>query len=191
MRAPLSMGEKLALVIAAVAAVGGGVALAFQPAKVTHILIVGDSEAGAEHGVMPFIGKVKRSNEDVQFDYKNGTRIQFWAKNIPAALARHPKPDVVIVFLGTNNYTDTVLPDLSPILNVIQATGAKCIWVGPTSVHGKTWTLDTLLANGVSPCVYVDTEALGIELVDGIHPTADAAVKWLEAIWAAKDRMIA
>jgi lysophospholipase L1-like esterase len=136
---------------------------------------------------MPFIDKVRRSNEVVEFDFKIGSRIQFWSGHLPVVLTQHVKPDVIIVFLGTNNFADTTLPDLTPILSAIHSTGARCIWVGPTSVHGKPWPIDALLRSAVAPCVYVDTEALDIPLADGVHPTAGGALKWLQAVWSVKD----
>lgn len=148
-----------------------------------NILIVGDSEAGA---VQPQINTVRAADEQVTFDFLVGSSIQHWSGGgIQASLAQHPNPDLVIVFLGTNNFSATTLPDVKPILSAIANAGAKMLWVGPTSVHGQNWPINNLLKQAVSP--YVDTESLGIPLRDRVHPTPAGAQEWLKAVWAAKN----
>lgn len=151
----------------------------------TNVLIVGDSEAGA---TATQLHQVKRPNEHVSLDYKVGSTIQFWAAGkFQKSMKNHPDTDEVIIFLGTNNYGNSTLPDVTPILNEIKARHVKCTWVGPTSVHGKHWPINSMLKAAVSnTCTYVDTESLGIDLHDGVHPTPSGALKWIRYIWSVK-----
>lgn len=149
------------------------------------ILVLGDSEAGA---VSPSLKNVLLPGETTELEYKSGSSIEYWARGkFHEALGHHFVPDVIIVFLGTNNYGYQTLPDVTPILDEIVQTHAKCIWVGPTSVNGQKWKIDKLLKKAVSgQCSYVDTEELDIELADGIHPTQVGVTKWLNEIWSVK-----
>lgn len=154
-----------------------------------RILLIGDSEAGA---VAPYLSSVQRPDDVVHTVYLVGSRIEAWSSGaqkpvLLQALASYA-PDVVIVFLGTNHYSDSVAPPVASLLSVLQAAApnASVLWVGPTSVQGKTWPVDTWLAQETAAAgvPYVDVEALGIPLRDGIHPTADGAKQLLQAIWA-------
>lgn len=155
----------------------------------TRTLIVGDSEAGfVSRRLKEFKEKV-HPEETFDTDFKGGTVIQYWAAggNFRAALSRHPKPDTVIIFLGTNNYWQKTMPDVKPILDEVQSRGIRCIWVGPTEVQGKKWEINQLIKAAVTPtCTYVDTETLNIPLEDGVHPTYAGIFKWLNAIWEVK-----
>lgn len=150
-----------------------------------NTLVVGDSEAGFASRRFK---EVKLSNETIHLEAKGGTTIQYWTNGaFHKALAAHPQTDTVIIFLGTNNVWSAVLPEVSPILNEIKNKNIKCIWVGPTAVHGKKWKINQLLKVAVSEtCTYIDTETLDIPLEDGIHPTWGGILKWLKIIWATK-----
>lgn len=149
-----------------------------------HILIVGDSEACA---VASQVKNAKLPTDTVDVDCKGGTVVQYWAAggHFRSALARHPHPDAVLIFLGTNHYwnqNDT--PDVKPILDLVQEQGLSCVWVGNTAVKGKHWNINNLLRAAVTPaCSYFDTEAADIPLADGVHPGPAAALKWLNAVW--------
>ncbi len=148
-----------------------------------NILIVGDSEACS----MKFgaIAAVRHPGEMVSTICKSGTRTAYWegAKMRTALLTG--KYDVVIVFLGTNDYGSK--PDPTKIVQQIAATGATCVWVGPPLVRGKKSATNEHLRTSVAPCVYLDTQALNIPLVDGVHPTGPGAVKWLVEVWRLKN----
>src|SRR5689334_15347667 len=66
-----------------------------------RILIIGDSEACA---IAPQVAKAKLPTDTVDVECKGGTVVQYWGAqgHFKAALAKHPKPDVVLIFLGTN-----------------------------------------------------------------------------------------
>ena len=148
-----------------------------------NILIVGDSEACA----MKFgaITAVRQPGEMVFNICKNGTRVAYWEGEKMRNALSTGKYDTVIVFLGTNDYGSK--PDPTKIVSQIKATGASCVWVGPTLVRGKKSVTNDHLRTRVSPCVYLDTQALGVPLVDGIHPTSSGAVKWLTEVWRLKN----
>lgn len=155
--------------------------LALAAAPRRHILIVGDSEACR---VGWFVSKVKLPTDDVSVECKESTRIEHWsAGKFADALAKHPETDAVLVFLGTNNFHDTVAPDTKPITDLVRDKGIACVWVGNVTVRGKHRQINDLLQGVVSPCQYFNTESAGIALDDGIHPGYEASVKWLRAIW--------
>lgn len=156
-----------------------------------HVLIIGDSEACAVGWVVK--GTVKKINEEAQQPYdrvdvvcKGGTMVQYWGRqgNFRAALSKHPNPDTVLVFLGTNHYHQQTTPEVGPILDVVKEYGFNCVWVGNTAVKGGRYKINKLLREAVQPtCSYFDTEAAGIPLADGIHPNGAGAAKWIRAIW--------
>jgi len=180
------------LVAFVVTAVIAGTVPADTAPRNRHVLIVGDSEACA---VAPYAKPVAwqtndaahEPHDDIEIDCKPGTVVQYWGGqgNLRAALERHARPDVVVVFLGTNHYREaTAAPPVMPILDIISEQGARCVWIGNTAVHGKKWPINRLLSAAVQPtCEYFDTEAAGIELIDGVHPTKQGAVKWLNLVW--------
>ena len=149
-----------------------------------NILVIGDSLAC---GSKWRANEVKKDNESLQWDCKVGSPIEFWSKNGAAkrALDAHPKTDSVIIFLGTNNYTNVKLPDVEPLLKEVRDRNLRCTWVGPTAVRGKKTALNPLLKAAVEKtCKYVDAE--DIPLGDGIHPTMDGWLTLLTKIWKVK-----
>jgi hypothetical protein len=149
-----------------------------------RILIVGDSEAGY---VSRRISEVKLAHDTVEVDAKSSTTIQYWSElgNFLTVLNRHQKSDIVVIFLGTNNYGNTTLPNVAPILDEVVKRNLKCIWVGPTAVRGKNWPINAMLKARVQPvCKYLDTQASNISLEDGIHPTHESILKWLKLVWS-------
>lgn len=144
-----------------------------------RILLVGDSEAGA---VAPYVSAVKRPGETVLVDSVVGSSIQAWSNGQLAAAVTQYQPDVVAVFLGTNNYYAMSSPNLAPIFAQMPA---RSVWVGPTAVQGKSWPISSWIKNACASrgVPYVDTQALGIQLRDGVHPTPEGAVQWLRYIW--------
>lgn len=155
-----------------------------------HVLVIGDSEACA---VNLYIRKtVKEINEAahkpldvVDVACKGGTVVQYWGEqgHFREALKKYPNPDAVVIFLGTNHYWQGTRPPVETILNQIQAP-TSCVWVGNTAVKGKRWKINNILREAVQPtCSYFDTEAAGIELPDGVHPSGAGAIKWLKGIW--------
>jgi hypothetical protein len=157
--------------------------------KHENILLIGDSEVLYSSW---YFKPMRRDNETVYFDSKPGTTIGWWNGVFQKEMSKYHDIDVVIVFLGTNNFNFDYLQPHQHILDTLKASSAKCIWVGPTDVHMKGFTnphiVNKLLKEEVSSlCTYVDTEQLHIELADGVHPTQAGAVKWLTEIWKVKD----
>jgi hypothetical protein len=153
--------------------------------KHQNILLIGDSQVQyADWFFKPF----RKTNETVFFDSKPGTTIGWWSFGIfHREMSKYPNIDVVIVFLGTNNFNFKYLQPYQSILDEIKVRKVKCIWVGPTAVYGKKHVINSLIKDAVSgTCTYVDTEELDIPLVDGVHPTQPGAVKWLTEIWKVK-----
>jgi hypothetical protein len=153
-----------------------------------NITIVGDSTAGYASWKL---NDVRQPNETITVHYKGGTPITYWNDgHFTEALNQSPRTDVVIIFLGTVNFNFPWLPSVQRILNEVTARHLKCIWVGPTAVHGEKHVINTLLKNKVTPtCAYIDTESLNIPLGDGVHPTPDGTVKWLKEIWKVKSTL--
>jgi hypothetical protein len=148
-----------------------------------HILLVGDSEAGR---VSWRVKDVKESDDVVHVVYKGGTTIQQWGAGglFNAALTKYPSDDTVVIFLGTNDYSKTTTPDVAPILRQVTAAHMNCVWVGPTSVHEKSWSVNDLIEAAVSStCTYFNTEKMDIKLEDHVHPNYDNAGKWLGMVW--------
>jgi len=155
-----------------------------------RVLITGDSEAcRVGFYAKKVIAQINAENHEpadvVDVDCKGGTVVQYWGTggNLKLALARHPHPDDVLVFLGTNHYWQRVTPPTSTVTDLLRDT--NCIWVGNTAVHGKHWAINGLIRDAVTPqCAYFDTEAADIPLDDGVHPGHAGAVKWLRMVWA-------
>ena len=156
------------------------------------VLIVGDSEACAVSSYINLKKTVKQINDDasqpydtVNVDCKGGTVVQYWGAggHLRQALARYPKPDAVLVFLGTNHYWQSTTPPTNTVTDLLKDT--NCVWVGNTAVHGKRWKINDLIRDAVTPqCKYFDTEAADIPLADGAHPTPAGATKWVKAVWS-------
>lgn len=154
-----------------------------------NILLIGDSEVMYNHW---YFKPMEKDNETVFFDSKPGTTIGWWNFHFKDEMAKYKNIDVVIVFLGTNNFNFTYLQEHQNIIDGIKSSNAKCIWVGPTNVRMKGWKnphiTGKLLKEAVAgTCTYFDTEAADIELADGIHPSRDGAINWLQKIWKVKD----
>lgn len=149
-----------------------------------NVLIMGDSLAC---GSKQRTNDVKKNGEHIQWECKVGSSIEYWSAKGAAkrALDAHPETGSVIIFLGTNNYSATKVPDIEPILKEIRYRSLKCVWVGPTAVHGKKTVLNSLLKAAIGQqCKYVDAE--NTPLGDGIHPTFGGWLPLLQKIWSVK-----
>ena len=154
------------------------------------ILLIGDSQVRYLSWYMDRAG-VKQPNETVFFDSKPGTTILTWNNIFVREMSKYPNIDEVLIFLGTNNFNFGFLQDHQNILNEIKRRNVKCLWIGPTNVRMNGFKnlhmIGPLIKKAVEPvCKFFDTEAAGIELADGIHPSLDGAVKWLRDIWKVK-----
>ena len=171
------------------------------PQKHQNILVIGDSEAGSISFALQGAKKKGESSgetaarmagspyqgENVAFEFKGGTPIDYWSKqgHGKEALDKHPETDTVFVFLGTNDFYKQAAPDVEPLLKEIRDRNIKCVWAGNTSVHNKKWAINKKLKEAVeADCSYVDSES--IQLGDGVHPTFQGVVQWLKLIWSVK-----
>ena len=156
----------------------------------SRILLIGDSQVQYMDWYFSKSG-VKRSNETVFFDSKPGTTIGYWNNGVfVQEMWKYPRMDVVIIMLGTNNWAFRGYhQNLTIIIDEIKRRKVKCLWVGGTEVyHHHHPYINDWLRNNVSPCVFFDTEATGISLLDGVHPDLNGGIKWLHLIWQAKDQ---
>jgi hypothetical protein len=156
-----------------------------------HVTIIGDSEACAVGAYAIQVAKQindenKEPHDVVAFACVNGTKVEYWSNGgaFKSTLEAIPDTDVVLLFLGTNNYWYTKAPDADVILKEVRDRELACVWVGPTAVQGRTWRVNQLLHDAVTPtCDYFDTQAAHIPLRDGIHPTGFGAIAWIRDIW--------
>jgi lysophospholipase L1-like esterase len=140
---------------------------------------VGDSEAGATFSAIRELLPYGHAT----LTYESGSRIEKWSRGKMAASSPKSKVDVIIIFLGANNYYDSRLPSTEGILRVIERSEARCIWVGPPKIGGLPWKLDSNLRESLEGrCSYVSSQDLEIELRDGIHPSIDGAKFWASKI---------
>lgn len=148
------------------------------------VLITGDSQACAMGwGAIP---AVKSSAEKVDILCKGGTRTSYWAGSKMVEALSHDKYDAVIVFLGSNDYG--ARPDPTPVVQRIKdAKVPVCVWVGPPLIRGQRSITNEHLKSRVGPCLYLDSQELGVPLADGVHPTGPGSVKWLRRAWELKN----
>lgn len=152
-----------------------------------NILILGDSLAcGSQMRVKEFL----KQNESVVYDCKVGSTLQQWnSEKAKIAFERNKDISSVIVFLGTNNYTATKMPEISNILGEIEKHNVKCTWIGPTAVRGKQWQINQLIKEAVSKnCDFVDITDSEILLQDGIHPTFSSWFTILKRTWEIREK---
>lgn len=149
-----------------------------------QVLVVGDSEACAVSAYVRLVARDAGDAADVEC--RSSTTVQYWSSGrLARELDARPHVDTVVVFLGTNHYLDTSLPPVMPMLQQLESRGLTCVWVGNTLVKGRHRKINLLLREAVSPtCTYFDTEAFGVELRDGVHPTPAAAERWIRAVWS-------
>jgi lysophospholipase L1-like esterase len=154
----------------------------FDQVKKQDVLVVGDSEAAhARLHVQEFV----RPWERAEVRAKSGTSTEQWAQGmLKEALKAHGiQPDVLVVFLGTNDLWRKEVVDLTPFFAEIP--GVSCVWVGPVAGGGRRWPLTPKLRAAVETrCAWVESE--DIPLYDGWHPTHAGIATWLERVWKAK-----
>lgn len=158
-----------------------------------HVLVVGDSQACAVGAIMQRVVEgVDRANnrliDTFDVDCRPGTTIEYWTLNdrFATSLRSHSNVDDVIVFLGTNDYYAVQAPNVDQILDVVRSYHIGCVWVGNTSVHGRTWPINSMLHDIVMPaCVYVSIDDASVQLADGVHPTTHGAEIVLGRAWQA------
>jgi lysophospholipase L1-like esterase len=158
-----------------------------------RILLIGDSEVRYNNWYFS-AANVKKPTETVFFDSKPGTTIGAWNSIFVSEMAKYPKIDVILIFLGTNNFNFSFLQPHQNILDEVKRRNIKCVWIGPTDVRWSGiknlhMTGPLIKAAVSSTCTYFDAEAANIELADGIHPTKRGSIKWLTLIWEVKDKL--
>lgn len=155
-----------------------------------RILLIGDSQVFYMQVIFDR-ANVKKSNETVMFDSHPGFTILAMDRIFVAEMSKYPRLDEVIIFLGTNNWPfDKWQQPMDDILREVQRRNVKCLWVGPTEVYHKVDRVKALnkeiKTTIAGVCDFFDTQAAGIELQDGVHPSIEGGKKWLQEIWKAK-----
>lgn len=160
----------------------------------TTVLHVGDSFAGAL-GIE--LNKVLK-NLGVQgyLKYKVPSYIPGWAsgKELPEYLTKY-KPDLVLVTLGANEMEIGDPGQRAPLIRkLVERIGDRpCVWIAP-ALWGKDNGLMEIVRQNISPCRYLDTNALVKHMPragDKIHPQMDARSDWAEFVlrWLARERV--
>jgi lysophospholipase L1-like esterase len=161
-----------------------------KPTFPRNVLIIGDSEACAVSSVSAEVAaEYARDNvqplDKVRTVCKSGSRVDYWAfGRFLSALNDDQETDNVIVFLGGNHIDQTKAPNISVMLDIVSKKNVGCFWAGNALLHGKTWKMNDLMREAVTPtCDYVDLEKIVVTLSDGLHPDRTGAKLWLQTIW--------
>jgi len=167
----------------------------------TSFAIIGDSQACAARFWAREIAK--RDGVKIHELCRGGTQTRAWGSwltkgagpgpigttSFPALQALNtltPRPEVVIVYLGSN---DGATPDANPVIDAIRANGARTVWVGPPLIRGakvgNEFLKAAVAARGET---YLDTQAMALPLADGVHGTIPTVKAWLDAAYALAKR---
>jgi lysophospholipase L1-like esterase len=169
------------------AIVGFFVTKVMQPrAGTPTIWVIGDSQAcwcsGLTTDKNPSRAFLKGTTPVGQAECKIGSRTADWnaeIKNVPFAPG-----DWVLLFLGSNEMTST--PDPTPIAKHVLGRGGRLVWVGPPTIRGARGAFPESVRAKLQPLgvPYFDSRTLKLEQSDGVHPTPDEAVRWMQAVLA-------
>ena len=111
-----------------------------------------------------------------------------WAGKMELVIA-NTQPDLVIVNLGANEFTNTDPPSHAPaVRRIVKAIGNRpCVWVSPPSWRKDTGITAVMRENS-APCRFFDSDALVTTPIarqsDKIHPTGAGGAIWAEAFWS-------
>ena len=111
-----------------------------------------------------------------------------WAGKMDLLIA-NTQPDLVIVNLGANEFTNSDPPSHAPaVRRIVKAIGNRpCVWVSPPSWRKDTGITAVMRENS-APCRFFDSDALVTTPIarqsDKIHPTAAGGAVWAEAFWS-------
>ena len=111
-----------------------------------------------------------------------------WAGKMDLLVA-NTQPDLVIVNLGANEFTNTDPPAHAPaVRRIVKSIGGRpCVWVSPPSWRKDTGITQVIREN-TAPCRFFDSDALVPTPIprqgDKIHPSEAGGAIWAEAFWS-------
>ena len=110
-----------------------------------------------------------------------------WAGKMDLLVA-NTQPDLVIINLGANEFTNTDPPAHAPaVRRIVKSIGSRpCVWVSPPSWRKDTGITQVIREN-TAPCRFFDSDALVPTPIprqsDKIHPSEAGGAIWAEAFW--------
>jgi lysophospholipase L1-like esterase len=110
-----------------------------------------------------------------------------WAARMDLLVA-NTQPDLVIVNLGANEFTNTDPPAHAPaVRRIVKSIGNRpCVWVSPPSWRKDTGITEVMREN-TAPCRFFDSDVLVKTPIprqgDKIHPSEAGGAIWAEAFW--------
>jgi lysophospholipase L1-like esterase len=111
-----------------------------------------------------------------------------WAGKMDLLVA-NTQPDLVIVNLGANEFSNTDPPAHAPaVRRIVKSIGNRpCVWVSPPSWRKDTGITAVIRENS-APCRFFDSDALVTTPIarqsDKIHPNEAGGAIWAQAFWA-------
>lgn len=146
-------------------------------ARTLHVF--GDSQCAGASSVAKSVPSLNRW-PNVRFSCKTSTRISHWANGLLKTDQMRAN-DAAIVYLGSNDWIGSADP--RAVLNMLAARRVKCLWIGPPLIQGIDNGVADKLKREVEShgaCKYLDSRQLGLFQPDGVHPTPQEHVRWLE-----------
>jgi lysophospholipase L1-like esterase len=153
--------------------------------KKQHILLIGDSMAGAaglEYGFRKYATHNKHKLTVVSQASSNTAG---WSKNkqLKAAIAIH-KPTYVIISLGSNELFVQDLPQRKKYIKdiIAQAGDVPVVWAGPPNWRKDTGINETIGATVGKGRFFNSANVKIARQHDGIHPNLAGSIAWCNAL---------
>jgi lysophospholipase L1-like esterase len=153
----------------------------------TAVLHIGDSfaVAGFAQALRPHMAAL-----GVRYEVRAETSsfTTTWAGKMDLLVA-NTQPDLVIVNLGANEFSNTDPPAHAPaVRRIVKSIGDRpCVWVSPPSWRKDTGITEVIRRN-TAPCRFFDSDALVTTPIprqsDKIHPSGAGGAIWAEAFWS-------
>jgi len=153
----------------------------------TAVLHIGDSfaVAGFAQALRPHMAAL-----GVRYEVRAETSsfTTTWAGKMDL-LVSNTQPDLVIVNLGANEFSNTDPPAHAPaVRRIVKAIGNRpCVWVSPPSWRKDTGITQVIRQNS-APCRFFDSDALVKTPIprqsDKIHPSEAGGAIWAEVFWS-------
>lgn len=187
-RAPPPAGAKAENATASAQDAGFRTALPSWIRGAKTVLHVGDSTVGYRRGLALYLG---RTFQQAGLKYESRTLTSVGLKSFDRSkvldeLLRELDPELVVISLGTNNFT-APNPDFyeTNVRSIVaRIMPRRCVWIGPISLDKPQHGVVKMIRRASAPCAFFDSTSLELERQpDGVHPTDRAAKRWTEAIW--------
>lgn len=150
-----------------------------------RVLLIGDSLA---QGLAPPLAQLAKADSVVLTGRgRQSTTIGQWAVQswLGQALAEGPF-ELVLISLGTNDMKlaspTSEAPAIQAILQTVQATGARMVWVAPPVMPFPDKGVRAMIGTAGAPVFPSDTLDIA-RAADGIHCTLAGYAGWSGAIW--------